>query len=688
LTADIGIALTQGNSLQMTLDQCAELIVRHLNVALAQIWTLRDGENLPELQASAGIRPDIEGANVRVPAVAPKIARIAEQCQPYVTNAVMGDPEVADQEWARQEGMVAFAGYPLIVEQRLVGVAAVFAREPLSESRVKSLASRSDQLASGIQGKLAERALRLSEERFRIAAENGSDIVTIWDIQTDQVQTSGAVDRMLGAGGEMPRNWAGFRRLLYADDRERISAAIQHHLVSHEPYRQEYRVVDRDGTLRHWYSRGAAVWNPAGEATQFIVVTTDVTEEKEAEAALSHLAAIIESSEASILSMHLDGTVLTWNPAAERIYGYSLDEVKGRSVSVIYPADRHQELAGLLQKLQHGEGIQHIETVGKRKNGETIPVYATYSPLRDASGKITGACAIATDITDRKLLERRLFQAQKLESIGQLAAGIAHEINTPIQYVGDNTRFLRDSFGKLQQVCESYHELLAALQRGADPAPFVSRVQGIVESTRVKHLCAEIPNAIEDSLEGVSRVGNIVRAIKEFSHPGSAEKTPSDLNQAIASTVLVCRNEWRYVAELALDLDPELPPVRCVAGEFNQVILNLIVNAAHAIGDAVAGKPEAKGTIGIRTRRVGTWAEIRVRDTGAGIPEAVRPNIFNPFFTTKPVGKGTGQGLAVAHAVIVQKHGGTIDFETEMGAGTTFIIRLPIGTPGNDKSTV
>ena len=418
-----------------------------------------------------------------------------------------------------------------------------------------------------------------------------------------------------------------------------------------------------------------------GRGSEFIVVTTDITAEKTAEAALSHLAAIVESSEASIVSIDLDGTVLSWNPAAERIYGFSLGEVKGRSISVIYPADRHQELAGLLQKFQQGEGTQHVESVRKRKDGETIPISATYSPLRDASGKTIGACSIATDITKRKLLERQLFQAQKLESIGQLAAGIAHEINTPIQYVSDNTRFLRDSFGKLNQVCEAYHELLAALQSGANPAPFISKAQACVETTRVKYLCTEIPNAIEDSLEGVSRVAEIVRAIKEFSHPGPAEKLPSDLNHAIASTVLVCRNEWKYVAELALDLDPELPPVQCVAGEFNQVMLNLIVNAAHAIAEAVAGKSEAKGAIAIRTRRVGAWAEIRVRDTGAGIPDAVRPNVFNPFFTTKPMGKGTGQGLAVAHAVIVQKHGGTIDFETEIGVGTTFIIRLPIGTP-------
>ncbi len=167
--------------------------------------------------------------------------------------------------------------------------------------------------------------------------------------------------------------------------------------------------------------------------------------------------------------------------------------------------------------------------------------------------------------------------------------------------------------------------------------------------------------------------------MREFSHPGPLEKTALDLNHAIQSTILVSRNEWKYVADLKVDLDPDLPPVQCVPGEFNQVILNLIVNAAHAIADVVSGKPDGKGTITVSTRQDGDYAEIRVSDTGTGIPEAARPSIFNLFFTTKPVGKGTGQGLSLAHNVVVQKHGGTITFDTEVGVGTTFKIRLPIG---------
>jgi signal transduction histidine kinase len=179
----------------------------------------------------------------------------------------------------------------------------------------------------------------------------------------------------------------------------------------------------------------------------------------------------------------------------------------------------------------------------------------------------------------------------------------------------------------------------------------------------------------------VERVATIVKAMKEFSHPGSAEMKAVDLNHAIESTLTISRNEWKYVADTATEFDPHLPVVRCLPGEFNQVILNLVVNAAHAISD-VKTRGRQKGRIIVTTRRDGDWAEIRVRDTGTGIPEAVRGRIFTPFFTTKEVGRGTGQGLAIAHTVVVKKHGGTLDFETEEGKGTTFIIRLPIdGAP-------
>jgi signal transduction histidine kinase len=290
---------------------------------------------------------------------------------------------------------------------------------------------------------------------------------------------------------------------------------------------------------------------------------------------------------------------------------------------------------------------------------------------------LTRLLVIGSDITQRNVLEDQLRQAQKLESVGQLAAGIAHEINTPTQYIGDNVRFLKDAFQELKGVLGKYEGLLATCDRGS-PAPDKAQEAAAAEERReVDYLLEEIPKAIEQTLEGVMRVSTLVGAMKEFSHPGTKEKTLLDLNHAIESTITVARNEWKYVADLETDFDLSLPLVSCRPGEFNQVILNLIVNAAHAIAEVVEKGKFEKGTIKVQTRNCPEWCEIRIQDTGSGIPEKVRAKIFDPFFTTKEIGKGTGQGLAIAHSVVVDKHGGTIHFETQVGVGTIFIIRLP-----------
>ena len=286
---------------------------------------------------------------------------------------------------------------------------------------------------------------------------------------------------------------------------------------------------------------------------------------------------------------------------------------------------------------------------------------------------------------ERHLMEVQLRQAQKLESIGQLAAGIAHEINTPTQYIGDNTRFVQDAFGDLGKLLEQYEKLLQAVKEETVTPALVAEVESAAAAADVKYLSEEIPKAVQQTLQGVERVTKIVRAMKDFSHPGGEEKTQVDINKAIESTITVARNEWKYVAELATEFDPALPLVLCLPVEFNQVVLNLVVNAAHAIADTPAVQQGGKGLITVSTRRDGEWVELRVSDTGTGIPEHARGKLFDPFFTTKPVGKGTGQGLFIAHNVVVERHGGTIRFETELGKGTTFIIRLPIRPPATQK---
>ena len=243
---------------------------------------------------------------------------------------------------------------------------------------------------------------------------------------------------------------------------------------------------------------------------------------------------------------------------------------------------------------------------------------------------------------------------------------------------GDNARFLEGSFQDLGPVLGAAESLVKALEAGEDPTELGAELRTALEEADIEFLTEEIPKAIEQSLAGIERVRKIVQSMREFSHPGVEDMTSIDLNRAIESTITVASNEWKYVAELETCLDPDLPPVTCFAGEINQVVLNMIVNGSHAISDATEGTSDQMGKITISTSRVEGWAEIRIADTGHGIPAAVQSKIFNPFFTTKEVGRGTGQGLSIAYGIIVKTHGGTLDFETEVGVGTTFIIRLPL----------
>jgi signal transduction histidine kinase len=247
-----------------------------------------------------------------------------------------------------------------------------------------------------------------------------------------------------------------------------------------------------------------------------------------------------------------------------------------------------------------------------------------------------------------------------------------------MQYIGDNTRFLMDAFTELRRVFGALDALPHSWLSAPAREDAAAQIQSTLQAADLPYFLEEIPKAIAQSLQGVERVTRIVRAMKEFSHPGTEQKTAIDLNHAIESTLTVARNEWKYVAELETDFDPLLPLVPCLPGEFNQVVLNLIVNAAQAITDVVGKDAVAKGRIRVSTRRDGDWAQVRVADTGTGIPEGVRARVFDPFFTTKPVGKGSGQGLAIARSVVVDKHGGTISFETELGCGTVFTVRLPL----------
>jgi signal transduction histidine kinase len=292
-------------------------------------------------------------------------------------------------------------------------------------------------------------------------------------------------------------------------------------------------------------------------------------------------------------------------------------------------------------------------------------------------GRTRGWVLLGNDLTERLFLEEQLQHGSKLEAVGKLAAGIAHEINTPIQFVSDNTRFMKESASQLFSLIEVLRQVRDAAVDGTIHRDLIEQSRRIEREIEVDYLTTEVPRAIAQSLDGLGRVATIVRAMKTFAQPdATSEMAPADLNRALESTLVVAQNEIKYVADVATAFG-ELPLVSCHVNELNQVFLNILVNAAHAIGDVVA-KTGGRGRIEVRTFCEEDSVVIAISDTGGGIPQEIRSRVFDPFFTTKEVGRGTGQGLSISRAIVVNRHGGALTVQSESGLGTTFFVRIPL----------
>lgn len=379
---------------------------------------------------------------------------------------------------------------------------------------------------------------------------------------------------------------------------------------------------------------------------------------------------VLQATHTNLSITDAERNLLYVDPGAQQIYG----DFRGRKC--------HEYFAGLdnpcplcpVGTIKEGEVVQYESTLPK-EGDRAVQVITT--SFRDAKGQLRFA-NVVVDLTERKRMEMALLESQKLEAIGRLAAGIAHEINTPAQYIHSNLSFLQEAFEELRHAWAYYSgQPLAASgqqeEKNSDapqpPAPSAEDFQ---------YLCEEIPKALEQSIKGIEEIAGIVRAIRS-TQPAATKKEPVDLNEVIRSSLTLCRNEWKHVAEIVTDLDPQLPPIPGAAHDLHQVVVHLVINAAQAIQELQQKKGDpTKGTITVSTRQKGTWVEIRVADTGVGIPAENLPKIFEPFFTTRPVGQGRGQGLTIARSIVVEGHRGTIRVESQPGQGATFIIRLPV----------
>lgn len=523
--------------------------------------------------------------------------------------------------------------------------------------------------------KAAEQALAEGERRFRSLIENTSECIC-------NIDPAGMFIYMSPGGLEShDLTLEDIRQMHFTD----LAEAPYHKLLldrfeeakeSGRAVRFEYESDTVDG-VRWFQSTLSPLRDESGHITSFIRVSRDIQDQKRAQDERDRLFSAVEQLEEMLLIADPKERVTYVNPAFEKITGYSRAEVIGQRISRLGfgPEDGGELFRQLRHAIRRGRPWQG-RLLSRKKDGGSYQNELHISPVIGMHRETACYVAVMRDVSEEMARDLQLAQAQKLEAIGQLAAGIAHEINTPTQYVSDNTRFLSRSFDSISEILSAFGELKAANLSGHMPSDLIGRIDALIEDSKLDYLMEECPQAIDEALSGLGQIANIVLAMKEFSHPGTKEKSAVNINKALESTITVSRNEWKYVADLVAELDPDLPLIPGLPGDLKQVFLNLFVNAAHAI-EAKNGKNSAnKGVIQVKTATLPDCIEIRVSDNGAGIPDELGQRVFEPFFTTKDVGQGTGQGLAISRSVIVDKHGGSIDFESS-GEGTHFLIRLP-----------
>ncbi len=403
---------------------------------------------------------------------------------------------------------------------------------------------------------------------------------------------------------------------------------------------------------------------------QIVTERTQATDEARlnSERRSTQLNSILDTAASAIITIDQKGCIQSFNKSAEQIFGYSASEIIGKNVSCLMPAALAINHDGYLKryidtKIPSIIG-QRREVEALRKDGTNFPALLRVNPMEiDGDLFFSG---LIDDISETKILQAQLVQAQKLEAIGQLASGVAHEINTPIQYIGDNLSALQVNFA---DIIAFQQDLLDLADDNLKP-----QLAGLINKYDLDFILEDSPKAINQALEGVERVAEIVKAMKSFSHvEQNQNKQAINLHQAINSALTLSRNSYKYIADIETDFASDIDTIECYPNELNQVFLNLIINAAHAIEEGHAGI----GLIKITTRKLDDYVEILIEDNGAGIPPEIQEKVFNLFFTTKVVGKGTGQGLSLSHSIIVENHQGKLFFESTPEIGTTFHIQLP-----------
>ncbi|MEG4291860.1 PAS domain S-box protein [Microcoleus sp. C2C3] len=753
-TADVGIGLTKNQTLLATLQYCANAVVRHLDVAFARIWTLNEDGNVLELQASAGIYTHIDGAHSRIAVGDFKIGLIALERQPHITNSVQEDPRIQNKEWASREGMVAFAGYPLIVDNQLLGVIALFAREELNEATLIALAASADTIALGIKRKQTEVALATQKQTLRAIIDNAP----IW------VWMANASGRMLLVNKTFCEDVAiPESRFLAAShysevlgleaSANRMASDAQAWSQNIPCYAEEVMQL-ADGKEHYLETIKTQVKDDEGNAIGLIGLGLDVTKQQEAqrqlqksetrfrklaeqEALLNQLASNIRESLDldTILAttvqqirdlLQLDRCLFIWYEpdASQPVWAvqYEAKNADLPSLLGVVPAGvtgSHAQRIANLEIIR----IDDFETVtdpGEREFFRYVGFNSMLDiPLQTSSGKIGLICCSASSsvrcwsdaevellvavgnqlaiainqaelytqsvdsariaqeqaaklevtLCELQQAQTHLIQAEKMSSLGQMVAGIAHEINNPVSFIFGNLTYTEEYTGKLMKLLQMYRD------EYSEPSP---ALQEAIEVFELDFLLDDLPKMLSSMQVGATRIRDIVRSLRNFSRLDESDMKKVNIHEGIDSTLMILEHRLKVQPDRpAIQILKEygqLPLVECYAGLLNQVFMNIIANAIDVLQEPL----EHPGIIRIRTEVEGTLAVIRIADNGAGITDRVKQRIFDPFYTTKRIGSGTGMGLAISHSIIVEKHKGEIKCFSVVGKGTEFRIEIPI----------
>ncbi|MBE9187206.1 PAS domain S-box protein [Microcoleus sp. LEGE 07076] len=761
-SADVGMALTQNQTLPEILQNCTDAVVGHLDAAFARIWTLNEEGNVLELQASSGMYTHLDGAHSRIAVGEFKIGLIAREQKPHLTNSVQEDARVSDKEWAQREGMVAFAGYPLIVDDRLVGVIAMFGRQELTESTLISFASIADSIALGIKRKQTEEALAAQTQTLRGIIDNAP----IWVWMANPSGRMLLVNKTFCEDVAVPESRflaaSHYSEVLGLEASANCMASDVEAWSQDTPSHAQELLLLADGECHEMETIKAQVKDDCGKAIGLIGLGLDVTKQKEAqrqlqesearfrklaeqETLLNQLASKIRKSLDldTILAttvhqirelLQLDRCVFIWYAieASQPVWDlkYEAKNADLPSLLGVYPAGvtgSHAERIANLEIIR----IDDFETVTDPVEREFFTNIGFHSllniPVQTSTGKIgvisCNACSgvrywsdeevellvavgnqLAIGINQSELYtqsvdsariaqeqtaqleatlcelqqaQTQLVQAEKMSSLGQMVAGIAHEINNPVSFI----------FGNLTYTEEYTRNLMKLLQMYRDEYPEPSAaIQQETEALEVDFLLDDLPKMLSSMQVGATRIRDIVRSLRNFSRLDESDMKNVNIHEGIDSTLMILEHrlkaqlvsvagtEYRHPAIQLVKEYGQLPLVECYAGLLNQVFMNVIANAIDALQERV----ENQGIIRIRTEVEGTFARIVIADNGPGISDRVKQRIFDPFYTTKPIGSGTGMGLAISHSIIVEKHQGKINCCSAVGKGTEFAIEIPI----------